>query len=234
MSFVPSSFRARVRSSIEEPVARFFGRLGFSPNALTIIGFGIALIAAWLATREMWFAAGFVVAFGAIFDLFDGALARATNRTSRFGAFLDSTLDRAGEAVVYIGIAFGALLSDYEPLALLAAAAMVAAFMVSYTRAKAESLDFTSDGGLGSVGFAPREVRTVILVIGLILSGSGPIRNVPPPGSVCSDQCDPLGYVVLPIALGLIAVLATLTALQRIYFVYQQSKLDTQEGKENL
>src|SRR5688572_14550292 len=99
MSVVSGSFRARVRSSIEAPVARFFGRLGFSPNALTLIGFGIAVIAAWLATSEMWLVAGLVVAFGAVFDLFDGALARATNRTSRFGAFLDSTLDRAGEAV---------------------------------------------------------------------------------------------------------------------------------------
>ena len=226
MSVISPSFRARVRSSIEEPVARFFGRLGFSPNALTLIGFGIAVIAAWLATSEMWLAAGLVVAFGAVFDLFDGALARATNRTSRFGAFLDSTLDRAGEAVVYVGIAFGALLSDYEPVALLAAAAMAAAFMVSYARAKAESLDFTSDGGLGSVGIAPREVRTVILVIGLLLSGTGPLRFVPPPGQVCIDYCDGSGYVAMPIALGLITILATLTTIQRIYFVYRQSKSD--------
>ena len=226
MSVISPSFRARVRSSIEEPVARFFGRLGFSPNALTVIGFGIALIAAWLATGEMWLAAGLVVAFGAIFDLFDGALARATNRTSEFGAFLDSTLDRGGEAVVYIGIAFGALLSDYEPVALLAAAAMAAAFMVSYTRAKAESLDFTSDGGLGSVGLAPREVRTVILVIGLLLSGTGPLRFAPPPGQVCIDYCHGPGYIAMPIALAVIAFLATFTTIQRIYFVYRQSKSD--------
>jgi phosphatidylglycerophosphate synthase len=224
MSVISSSFRARVRASIERPVAGFFGRLGFSPNALTVIGFGIAVFAAWLTTAEMWLAAGLVVAFGAVFDLFDGALARATNRTSRFGAFLDSTLDRAGEAVVYVGIAFGALVSNYEPVALFAATAMVASFMVSYTRAKAESLDFTSDGGLGSVGVAPREVRTVILVIGLVLSGTGPLQFLPPPGSVCVDQCNGLGYVVLPVTLGLIALLATLTTIQRIYFVYRQSK----------
>ena len=232
MSVISPSFRSRVRSSIEEPVARFFGRLGFSPNALTLIGFGIALVAAWLATREIWLTAGLVVAFGAVFDLFDGALARATNRTSRFGAFLDSTLDRAGEAAVYVGIAIGALLSNYELVTLLAIVAMVAAFMVSYTRAKAESLDFTSDGGLGSVGIAPREVRTVILVIGLILAGSGPLQLVPPPGSVCIDDCSLPGALSLVLSLGLIAVLATITTIQRIYFVYQQSKTETTHKKE--
>ena len=232
MSVVSGSFRARVRSSIEAPVARFFGRLGFSPNALTLIGFGIAVIAAWLATREMWLVAGLVVAFGAVFDLFDGALARATDRTSRFGAFLDSTLDRAGEAVVYIGIAFGALLSDYQPVVLLVAGAMTAAFMVSYTRAKAESLDFSSGAGIGSVGIAPREVRTVILVIALLLSGEGHLQLVPPPGQICIDVCTNPGAFALSIGLGLIAVLATITTIQRIYFVYRQSKSESNTEKE--
>jgi CDP-diacylglycerol--glycerol-3-phosphate 3-phosphatidyltransferase len=231
MSVVPASFRARVRSSIEAPVAAFFGRLGFSPNVLTVIGLGIAAVAAWLAASEMWLVAGLVVAFGAVFDLFDGALARATGRTSRFGAFLDSTLDRAGEAVVYIGIAFGALLSSYEPVALLSMTAMAMAFMVSYTRAKAESLEYTSAGGLGSVGLAPREVRTAILVIGLLLSGQGQLQFIPPAGQVCIDYCHGPGYIVLPIALGLIALLAAITSVQRIYFVYQQSKVEP--DKEN-
>ncbi len=224
MAVISPSFRSRVRSSIEEPVAAFFGRLGFSPNALTIVGFGIALIAAWLATGEMWLAAGLVVAFGAVFDLFDGALARATNRVSRFGAFLDSTLDRAGEAVVYLGIAFGALWSNYEPVTLLAAAAMTSAFLVSYTRAKAESLAFESTGGLASVGVAPREVRTVILVIALVLSGEGHLQLVPPPGEVCIDVCTNPGALTMSVGLGLITILATITTIQRILFVYRQSK----------
>ena len=113
MSVVSSSFRTRVRSSIERPVAGIFGRLGLTPNALTLIGFGIAVIGAWLAAAQMWLVAGLVVAFGAIFDLFDGALARATNKVSKFGAFLDSTMDRAGEAVVYGGVALGLLTARY-------------------------------------------------------------------------------------------------------------------------
>src|SRR5687768_17629197 len=127
MSVVPTSFRSRIRSTIETPVARLFGRLGFSPNALTLIGFGIAIVGAYFAAMQDWLTAGLVVAFGAVFDLFDGALARATNKTSNFGAFLDSTMDRAGEGVIYIGIVIAAVNGgDHNWLAPLAISAAVA------------------------------------------------------------------------------------------------------------
>ncbi|MEP7157929.1 MAG: CDP-alcohol phosphatidyltransferase family protein [Chloroflexota bacterium] len=229
MSVVPASFRARVRSSIETPVARLFGRLGFSPNALTLIGFGIAVVGAVLAAQQSWLIAGLVVGFGAAFDLFDGALARATGTSSKFGAFMDSVFDRAGEAVVYVGIVFGTLVSDYFFGAIAASAALAAAFMVSYTRAKAESLGFSSGSGMASVGLAPREVRSVILVIGLILAGSGPLVHIPPAGSICIDDCTLPNAFPLLASLALIALLATITTIQRIYFVYQQSKSINQE-----
>ena len=112
------------------------------------------------------------MAFGAVFDMFDGALARATGKTSRLGAFLDSTFDRAGEAVVYLGIAFAFLRYDADvPGGCLAAIAMAASFMVSYTRAKSESLGFTPGTGMANVGLAPREVRIAILVVGLFAAG---------------------------------------------------------------
>jgi phosphatidylglycerophosphate synthase len=236
MSVISSSFRARVRSSIEEPVARFFGRLGFSPNALTLIGFGIAVVGAYFAALESWLIAGIVVAFGAAFDLFDGALARATGKTSRFGAFLDSTFDRAGEAVVYLGIAAGLISAQVQRGefilgngtvvmtnlgATTAIFALVASFMVSYTRAKSESLGFNSGSGLANVGLAPREVRAVIVTLALV--GAGLLAPVRP-----SPAVGPFGWwYVLFGALALIAVLATLTTIQRIYFVYRQSQLDT-------
>src|SRR5687768_2905359 len=113
MSVVSPALRKRVRSTIETPVARLFGRLGFTPNSLTLIGFGIAVVGAFFASQQSWLIAGLIVAFGAIFDLFDGALARATNKTSNFGAFLDSTMDRAGEAVVYIGILVGLVDAEF-------------------------------------------------------------------------------------------------------------------------
>src|SRR5512144_2187031 len=141
MSVVPATFRSRVRAGVE-PIARGFGRAGLTPNMLTLIGFTIACVGAFYAAVEAWLMAGLVVAFGAIFDLFDGALARATNRASNFGAFLDSTMDRAGEAVVYIGVATGLVaVMDWAPAfgVLLATAAMAAGYMVSYVRARSES-----------------------------------------------------------------------------------------------
>jgi len=220
MSVLSGSFRARVRASIEMPVARTFGRLGLTPNALTLIGFAIAVVAAWAATRQWWFGAGVLVAFGAVFDLFDGALARATGKTSKFGAFMDSTFDRAGEAVVYIGIAVGlALVTDNAPVVLgtfVAIAAMAAAFLVSYTRAKSESLGFSPGTGMANVGLAPREVRLVILSVGLIVAGLHPFYR--------ANFGDTSWWWVLVSALALITILATLTTIQRILFVYRQSK----------
>lgn len=223
MSAVSGSFRARVRSGVE-PIAALFGKVGLTPNALTLIGFGIAIVGAWLAATEAWLLAGIVVALGAIFDLFDGALARTIGKTTQFGAFLDSTMDRAGEAVVYIGIAVGALASRLDTVALGALCAMAAGFMVSYTRAKSESQGFSSGSGMASVGLAPREVRMAILVIGLLLGGSGALQLVPPPGSVCIDQCIYPGGLALTVTIWLIAILATITTIQRILFVQRQSK----------
>jgi len=222
MAVISSAFRSRVRAIIEQPVALLFGRLGLTPNALTVIGLGIAAVATYFASVQAWLIAGLLVAFGAVFDLFDGALARATGRTSRFGAFLDSTLDRAGEAVVYIGLGVGLLtLSTFGTVA--AVGAMAAAFLVSYTRAKSESLGFSPGNGMAAVGLAPREVRTTILVVGLLAAGL-----VPPPHPIyclIAPCPQPLGPVWLLIgALGLIAILATITTIQRILFVYRQSK----------
>lgn len=221
-SLVSPTIRARVRDGVE-PIARLFGRVGLTPNALTLIGFAIAIVAAAAAASQMWLWAGVLVAFGAVFDLFDGALARATNTTSRLGAFMDSTFDRLGEVAVYLGIAGGALFVRLDELALVTATAMASSMMVSYIRAKSESLGFTAGSGIANIGFAPREVRVVILAVGLVLAGNAPANFVPPPGSVCIDSCVQPGGTVLLVTLGLIAVLATLTTIQRILFVYRQS-----------
>lgn len=239
MSVLSPSFRARVRSSIETPVANVFGSLGLTPNALTLIGFGIAVVAAWFAALEAWLIAGLLVAFGAVFDLFDGALARATNKTSKVGAFLDSVFDRAGEAVVYIGIAFGLFAPTFvdtirlsieygnvytDAGAFWAILAMASSFMVSYTRAKSESLGFSSGSGMASVGLAPREVRVVILTIGLVVAGLG--------GAMTANFGDTYWWWTLVASLVLITILATVTTIQRILFVYRQSKSNNQEVQE--
>ncbi|MCJ7709951.1 MAG: CDP-alcohol phosphatidyltransferase family protein [Chloroflexi bacterium] len=201
-SFVSPELRSRIRG-LAEPVGRALARLGLSPNALTIIGFLIACAAAVAAGAQAWLLAGFLVIFGGIFDMFDGLVARATGKASKAGAFLDSTFDRWGEGVVYVGIVAGCLFAGYDLGAILAAASMSAAFMVSYTRARAESLGFAPGKGMANVGLAPREVRLVILTVGVMLTGV---------------SVDILGF-----ALGLIVILATITTIQRIVVTLRQA-----------
>jgi phosphatidylglycerophosphate synthase len=219
-SVVSPELRARVRG-LALPVALAFGRLGLTPNALTVLGFGISVGAAFAASQQAWVVAGLLVIFGGVFDLFDGALARATNKVSRLGAFLDSVFDRAGEAVLYLGIAIGSVDASFELGAILAAAAMGASFMVSYTRAKSESLGFTPGTGMANVGVAPREVRLVLLTVGLFLTGAlGGVRVAP------SDFFPPTlsaGQPMLAATLALIAILATITTIQRIVHVTRQA-----------
>jgi hypothetical protein len=87
-----------------EPLGRALARTGLSPNALTLIGLGVAVVAAIAAGAGAWLLAGLLVIFGGVFDMFDGLVARATGKASKAGAFLDSTFDRWGEGVVYVGI----------------------------------------------------------------------------------------------------------------------------------
>ena len=210
-SFISPEQRSGIRSRIE-PIALAMARAGLTPNMLTLIGFAIASIGGVLAAVEWWLLGGIVATVGAGFDMFDGAVARATGQVSKVGAFMDSTFDRWGEGVVYVGIIIGATRADFDLAAWLAAAALVSAFMVSYTRAKSESLGFSSGSGMAAIGFAPREVRTVIL--GIALVGAGIF-------GVSADIAD-LGSLILAAGLGLIAVLATITVIQRVRFVTSQ------------
>ena len=227
-SLVSAGTRARVRG-LMLPIALGLGRLGLTPNALTAIGFAIACVAAVAAAEQAWLAAGLLVIFGALFDLFDGALARATGKVSKLGAFLDSTFDRWGEGVVYVGIAIGCLAEDFALGAVLASAAMASAVMVSYTRAKAESLGFSAGTGMANIGLAPREVRIVVLTAGLILTGiqgtANPLlvlESITLPGAI--EVVLPwAGQIWLAWSLGLIAVLATITTIQRIVHTIKQA-----------
>jgi len=220
-SLVSPELRARVRA-LMLPIALALGRMGLSPNALTVVGLGISVGAGVAAGVGAWIAAGLLVIFGGVFDLFDGALARATNRVSRLGAFLDSVFDRAGEAVIYIGVIAASQVAGFTAGSILGGAAMATSFMVSYTRAKSESLGFTPGTGMANVGVAPREVRLVILTIGLLLTGTfgGIVRPVTVFGAV-----DPwwAGRPALALSLGLITVLATITTIQRIVHVARQA-----------
>jgi CDP-diacylglycerol--glycerol-3-phosphate 3-phosphatidyltransferase len=205
---------------VARPVAVALGRLGLTPNALTVIGFLGTCVAAGAAAAQWWLAAGvLVIAFG-IFDVFDGALARATGRTSPFGAFLDSTLDRTGENLVYAGIAIGAAWVHAYPVAFLAALAMAFSSVVTYARAKAEVV-----GLKGDVGVAPRPERLVLLAIGLIAAGAfGGVAPLEMFGrnEGLGTAVDATGTLVLSASLGLITILSAITVVQRIVSVRRQ------------
>ena len=196
--------RGRIKK-IFEPIALGMGRLGLTPNGLTLIGFGITVVGAVLLGFQQWLVGGIVVFLGGVFDMFDGTLARATGKVGPLGAFMDSVFDRWGEAIVYLGIAWGGALAGSDPVAILATAAMGAAFMVSYTRAKSEGLGFTAGTGMAAVGLMPREIRLVILSLGLIIAGAT------------------TNLTILSGALGVIAVGATITVIQRIVHVRNQA-----------
>jgi CDP-diacylglycerol--glycerol-3-phosphate 3-phosphatidyltransferase len=213
-SLVSQEARARVRGAIT-PIAVGAGKLGLTPNALTVIGFLISGVAAAVASQQAWLAAAALVIFGGSFDMLDGGLARAQNRVTRFGAFLDSTLDRWGEGVVYIGIVAGASAAGFVAGAVLAAAAAVSSIQVSYTRAKAESLKLH-----GEVGIAPRAERLVLLTIGLVLSGLD--------GGVSTGA---RGQLWLAAALGVIFAAASITAVQRTWHVRTQLRREEQGAK---
>lgn len=205
MSVVSPSLRDRVRG-IATPVALAMGRVGLTPNALTLIGFAGTCVAAIAAGLQAWTIAGVLVLMFGVFDMFDGTLARATGTASRLGAFMDSVFDRWGEGIAYVGIVAGCAAAGYQEGTILAAAAMASAFMVSYARAKSEGLGFTEGSGMAAVGLAPREVRLVILTVGLLWTGlSGDLRP-------------------LAASLGLITILATITVIQRILHVVNQNR----------
>jgi CDP-diacylglycerol---glycerol-3-phosphate 3-phosphatidyltransferase len=222
-SLVSAQTRQRVRD-LARPVARSLGRVGLTPNGLTVIGFLGTGAAAAAAATQAWLLAGLLVLAFGIFDLFDGALARATGQTSVFGAFLDSTLDRAGEAIVYVGIAIGCIEAGFGTGAVLAIAALAASSLVPYARAKAESLGFAPGSGMMNIGLAPREVRLAILIVGLVLTPN-PLVEPPPTGLNCIDQCGgPIPGGSLTAGLAIITILATITAIQRILYVRAQAK----------
>ena len=163
--------RARVRG-LAVPIALAFGRLGLTPNALTLIGFGIAILAADRRRRPAAGSlAGVLVVFGGVFDLFDGALARATGKASparRLHGLGLRPLGRGRRLRRHrVGLRRGRLRPRRRPRG----GGRGSAFMVSYARAKSESLGFTPGTGMANVGLAPREVRIVILTVGLILTG---------------------------------------------------------------
>lgn len=191
-------FEAWVRRHAEALIAAL-GRTPLTPNQVTIVGLALTFFASGLVAFGQLRWAGIVLIFAGTCDILDGALARTTNAAYPYGAFLDSTLDRYSEGVVYLGLAAyfvttGGQLQRW--LVVATVAALAGSFLVSYIRARAQSLGFTCKSGLFQ-----RPERVVVTVIGLLIGG-------------------PVLYGVV----FLLAIVTNITALQRIREVWLQGR----------
>lgn len=178
--------------SIVEVLAGGLGKLGFSPNALTLLGTVFMLGIGIILAQGYFLVGGVLMAAAAAFDALDGGLARLTNRVTKFGAFLDSTTDRWAEAFVYGGLLWWFMGQDRPVEVMLTYAAIIGSLMVSYTRARAEGLDIDC-----KVGLFTRFERIAVLGLGLLFNQ-------------------------MYIALIVLAVLSNFTAIQRIVHVNKQ------------
>jgi CDP-diacylglycerol---glycerol-3-phosphate 3-phosphatidyltransferase len=143
---------------IFSPMVRVFSFI--PPNILTFLGFLIIILSSVLILNGKFRLGGIVLALGSIFDALDGQIAREQGKTSKFGAFFDSTLDRYGEFFIFFSIAY----TGNAFLIYLCFATMLGAFLTSYTRARAESL-----GVEIKEGFFTRVERLIIIIVGLII-----------------------------------------------------------------
>ena len=204
-SLLTTTERTKIKR-IGEPIALLLGRLGFSPDALTLVGFGIVLIATAQVAVGNWAIAACILIAGTLFDGLDGTLARATNRVTDFGAFFDSSLDRAAEAAIYAGIVYSAAVLGEIQIVTAATLALGVGSLVSYVRARGEGLGVSAHGGI-----AQRAERAIVLIIGLLVAG---LTATP-------------SYLLF--ALLIIVALSAVTVLQRILFI--RAALPTTRGR---
>lgn len=186
--------------ALMRPVGRALARTPLSPNAVTLLGVGIQLGVAVLILQGRLVAAGLITIVAAFFDTFDGALAKAKGRMTKFGAFLDSTTDRIADALCFgpivwlYGVDPDIPARDEPWVAAVALVALVASFMVSYVKARAEALGFDC-----KVGIAERAERLILVIIALVFNS------------------------ILPAVMVILAVASVITVVQRIAYVHKQA-----------
>jgi len=160
-----NSTRKNIAEYITKPIVSIVAKTPLTPNIITWIGFVITIVGGVLIVTEHFLTAGIVVIIAGLFDMLDGALARATGKITRFGAILDSTLDRLSEAILLVTLL--AVFVKYGQMteSILSAVALVGSLLVSYIRARMEGLGIECKAGLFT-----RPERVIILALGLMLS----------------------------------------------------------------
>ncbi len=187
--------RARAQAFLNV-IAAGLHKLGMTPNALTLIGFGFMCGIGVVLALGNFALGGILIIVAGIFDALDGTLARMTNRVTVFGAFLDSTTDRFAEGALFLGMLHAFLQRGMIWVAYVLFFALLGSLMVSYARARAEGIQVECKEGL-----LTRFERIALLVLGLILTAF-------------------FGDLPLLIVLSLLAVFTNVTAVQRIWLVY--------------
>ena len=184
-----------------DAIVRLLALSRINPNILTLMGLVVNTYAAFLFgyangdnQRRMFFYAGLVIIGSGFFDLVDGRVARASNQVTRFGGFFDSIVDRYSDASLFFGLLVFYARGNRFFYVVLTALAMISAIMVSYARARAESLI-----GLCKVGFMERPERLVLLIIGALFNKMAPV-------------------------LWVIAVLSTITVIHRVLYTWQRTR----------
>jgi len=186
-------YRERIRAWTD-PVGRGLFRLRLRPNHLTVIGLGVSFLAASAFSAGRTRAAGLLLIVAGLCDFFDGALARVSGQVTPFGAFLDSVIDRYSDLLVLLGIVVLFARMPHTRGAIVAMAGLIGSMMVSYTKARAESI-----GVRCTVGMMERPERMICLIAGALLG-------------------------LLEPALWILAILSNLTALQRILFTLRATR----------
>ena len=172
-----------------------------TPNAISLTGFALNLVAAALVVERLFFLAGIAFIVGSVMDTLDGRYSRMSGKGTPFGAFLDSTLDRLEEGIVLTAVAAYFASQHNQVAVACVVAAVLFSLMVSYTRARAEAL-----GVACKVGLATRPVRVVILAIGLVFAKGASIGD----------------FELLAPAVYVLAGLTVFTTIQRIAYVRKQ------------
>ena len=187
--------RRNLAHHITDPLVGILSKSGITPNALTLINLALNIGAAYVIATGHFIIGGVLVLVSGLFDLLDGALARFTKQTTKFGAILDSTVDRVSEAVILCGLLIWYIPQGASLEIVLIFAVLIGSFLVSYIRARAEGL-----GWQCQVGLFTRAERVIVLAIGLLINQ-------------------------IFIALCILVVFVFITVVQRLVYLWKQGKM---------
>lgn len=189
--------RRNLAYRITSPIVGMLSRSGITPNVLTLMNLALNIVAAYVIATGHFLVGGVLILVSGLFDLLDGAVARFAKQTTKFGAVLDSTVDRISEAATLSGLLIWYLPQEgATPGIVLILAVLVGSFLVSYIRARAEGLDWQCQ-----VGLFTRAERVIVLAIGLLVNQ-------------------------VFIALCILAVFVFVTVVQRLVYLRKQARIE--------